>query len=125
MTESHRRPWRPSRLQVISASIIGGLVIVVGLAVALTLATGPVVPRGTTVSGVDIGGLGRDAAIEKVRADVARPAAEPLEFDNAGEVLIVRREFGSTRRRRSSRCYAPPGTPWRGSWRVEARLRRS
>jgi vancomycin resistance protein YoaR len=90
VTESHRRPWRPSRLQVITASIIGGLVIVVGLAVALTLATGPVVPRGTTVSGVDIGGLGRDAAIEKVRADVARPAAEPLEFDNAGEVLIVK-----------------------------------
>ncbi|MGA0209922.1 MAG: hypothetical protein ACO3LZ_08390, partial [Candidatus Nanopelagicales bacterium] len=90
MTESHRRAWRPSRIQIIIASIVGGIVIVMGLAVVLTLAAGPVVPRGTTVSGVDIGGLDRDAAIEKVRAEVARPAAEPLEFDNAGEVLIVK-----------------------------------
>lgn len=86
MTESHRRPWRPSRLQIVAASVL----VVVGLAALVTFMLGPIVPPGTTVAGVNIGGLGREAAISKVRAEVARPAAEPLEFDNAGETLIVK-----------------------------------
>ena len=90
MTESHRREWRPSRIQIIAGSISAGLLALVGLAVLVTVLAGPVVPAGTTVNGVDIGGLGRDAAIEKVRDEVARPAADPLEFDNAGEILIVK-----------------------------------
>ena len=90
MTESHRREWHPSRIQIIAGSISAGLLALVGLAVLVTVLAGPVVPAGTTVNGVDIGGLGRDAAIEKVRDEVARPAADPLEFDNAGEILIVK-----------------------------------
>ena len=90
MTESHRREWRPSRIQIIAGSISAGLLALVGLTVLVTVLAGPVVPAGTTVNGVDIGGLGRDAAIEKVRDDVARPAADPLEFDNVGEILIVK-----------------------------------
>lgn len=90
MAESHRRQWRPSRPQIIAGSIVGGVLALLALAVVLTALAGPIVPRGTTVSGVDIGGLSRDAAIEKVRTEVARPAAEPLEFDNAGETLIVK-----------------------------------
>lgn len=90
MAESHRRQWRPSRIQIIAGSIGAGLLALVGLAVLVTVLAGPVVPAGTTVNGVDIGGLGRDAAIEKVRDEVARPAADPLEFDNAGEILIVK-----------------------------------
>lgn len=90
MAESHRRQWRPSRIQIIAGSIGAGLLALVGLAVLVTVLAGPVVPAGTTVNGVDIGGLGRDAAIEKVRDDVARPAADPLEFDNVGEILIVK-----------------------------------
>jgi len=75
---------------VIAGSVIAGAVVILGILVAAIAVSEPTVPRGTTVNGVDIGGLGRDAAIEKVRSDVAQPAAEPLEFDNAGETLIVK-----------------------------------
>lgn len=90
MTESHRRPWRPSRPLVIAGSIVAGALVILGILVLATALSEPTVPRGTTVNGVDIGGLGRDAAIEKVRSDVAQPAAEPLEFDNSGETLVVK-----------------------------------
>ena len=90
MTESHRRPWRPSRAQVILGSVFGAVLVVAGLFLAWTALSAPTVPIGTTVSGVDIGGMDRDAAIDKVRREVAKPAAEPMEFDNAGEVLIVK-----------------------------------
>lgn len=90
VTDSHRRAWRPSRVQIIAGSVFGGVVVVVGLLFAVTALMGPAVPPGTTVNGVDIGGMGRDAAIETVREEVARPAGEPLEFDNAGEILIVK-----------------------------------
>lgn len=90
MSESHRRPWRPSRPQIIAASVLGGVVVLAGFFVLLAALAGPVVPAGTSVNGVDIGGLNRDAAVQKVRDEVARPAAEPLEFDNDGEVLIVK-----------------------------------
>lgn len=90
VSESHRRPWRPSRPQIIAASVLGGVLVLVGFFVALAALAGPVVPAGTSVNGVDIGGLNRDAAVQKVRDEVAKPAAEPLEFDNNGEVLIVK-----------------------------------
>ncbi len=90
MAESHRRQWRPSRIQIIVASIAGGVLALVAVAVLVTALGGPVVPAGTTVNGVPVGGLGRDAAVEKVREEVAGPAAESLEFDNDGEVLIVK-----------------------------------
>ena len=75
MAESHRRQWRPSRIQIIAGSIGAGLLALVGLAVLVTVLTGPVVPAGTTVNGVEIGGLGRDAAVEKVRNEVAASRA--------------------------------------------------
>lgn len=90
MTESHRRAWRPSRAQVIVGSVFGALFVVAGLFLAWTALSAPTVPIGTTVAGVDIGGLDRDSAIDKVRREVAKPAAEPMEFDNAGEILIVK-----------------------------------
>lgn len=90
MTESHRRQWRPSRPQIIAGSVVAGVVVLLGVIFIGTALSGPVVPRGTTVNGVDIGGLSRELAIERVREDVARPAAEPLEFDNAGETIIVK-----------------------------------
>ena len=90
MAESHRRQWRPSRIQIIAGAVGAGLLAVVGLSVLVTVLAGPVVPAGTSVNGVDIGGLGRDAAVEKVRQEVARPAADPLEFDNNGELLVVK-----------------------------------
>ena len=90
MTESHRGSWRPSKVQAIAAAIAVGVVALVGLVAVVGVLSGPVVPRGTTVNGVDIGGLGRDAAVAKVRDEVSRPAAEPLEFENGDEVLIVK-----------------------------------
>lgn len=90
MTESHRRPWRPSRPQIIAGSVAAGVLALLSLIFLVTALSGPVVPPGTTVAGVDIGGMDRQTAVETVRDQVARPAAEPLEFDNAGEVLIVK-----------------------------------
>ena len=90
MTESHRRPWRPSRAQVIAGSVVGALFVVAGLFLVWTALSPPTVPIGTTVAGVDIGGLDRQRAIDKVRTQVAKPAADPLEFENAGEILIVK-----------------------------------
>lgn len=90
MTQSHRKAWRPSRAQVIAGSVLGAILGVVGVFFAWTALSAPTVPIGTTVAGVDIGGLGRESAIDKVRAEVAQPAAEPMEFDNEGEILIVK-----------------------------------
>ncbi len=90
MSESHRGPWRPSRIQTIVAAAVAGLLGLVGLFLVITILSGPTVPSGTTVKGVDIGGMDRQSAIETVRSKVAKPAAEPLEFDNNGEVLIVK-----------------------------------
>ena len=91
MAESHRRQWRPTRTQAIAGGAVAGvfvaLLVVVGLFAALS---GPSVPSGTTVNGVDIGGMGRDEAVLTVREQVAQPAAEPLEFDNAGETIVVK-----------------------------------
>lgn len=90
MTESHRRPWTPSRTQIILASVLGGLIVLAVALVGLAALAGPVVPPGTTVNGVAIGGLGRDDAVQVIRDEVVRPAAEPLEFDNNGETLVVK-----------------------------------
>jgi len=91
VTESHQRQWRrPSRTQIVAGSVLGGVVLLAGLLMAATALSGPVVPAGTTVNGVAIGGMDEQAAVAKVREDVAQPAAEPLEFDNNGEIIIVK-----------------------------------
>ncbi len=91
MAESHRRRWRPNRTQAIAGGAIAGVVAALLLVVgAFALLSGPTVPPGTTVNGVDIGGMGRDEAVEVIREQVARPAAAPLEFDNDGETIIVK-----------------------------------
>jgi len=90
VAESHRGTWRPSKTQIIVGAVIVGVVALAGLAALVTGLSGPTVPPGTTVNGVAIGGLSRDAAIDKVRAQVSGPAAEPLEFDSGDEVLIVK-----------------------------------
>jgi len=90
VTESHRRPWRPTRPQIIAGSIAGGVLALLGLLFLVTALAGPIVPPGTTVAGVAIGGMDQRTAVETLREQLARPAAEPLEFDNAGEVLVVK-----------------------------------
>jgi vancomycin resistance protein YoaR len=90
VTESHRRPWRPSRSQITIASIVGGVLALFALVVGVTFLSGPTVPAGTTVSGVPIGGMNRDDAVDTVRKEVAQPAAQSLEFDSNGETLIVK-----------------------------------
>jgi len=90
VTESHRRPWRPTRPQIIAGSIAGGVLALLGLFFLVTALAGPIVPAGTTVAGVAIGGMDQRTAVETLRDQLARPAAEPLEFDNAGEMLVVK-----------------------------------
>jgi vancomycin resistance protein YoaR len=69
---------------------VGGVLALLGLVFLVTALSGPIVPPGTTVAGVAIGGMDQQTAVQTVRDQVARPAAEPLEFDNAGEVLVVK-----------------------------------
>lgn len=90
MTESHRRPWRPTWPSLSSGLLIRSSLVFIGLIFLAAALSGPVVPPGTTVAGVEIGGMDQQTAIETVRDQVARPAAEPLEFDNAGEALVVK-----------------------------------
>ena len=91
VSESHRRRWRPTRKHWILVGVAGAVILAVGVgAVAFVASSGPTVPANTTVNGVDIGGLTRDEAVAKVREQVAKPAAQPLEFDNDGQVIIVK-----------------------------------
>ncbi len=91
MNESHRRRWRPSEKQWMAARIvawsIAGVLVLVVVIVALSQ---PGIPPNTSVRGVDISGLSRDEAIALVREELSKKAAEPLEFDNNGQVLVVK-----------------------------------
>ncbi|MEL0147197.1 MAG: hypothetical protein VW937_01950, partial [Actinomycetota bacterium] len=80
MSESHRRRWRPTRKHWILAGVAVAAIVAVGVgAAAFVASSGPTVPVNTTVNGIDIGGLTRDEAVVKVRQQVAKPAAKPLE----------------------------------------------
>ena len=75
---------------MISLLVGANVLAAMGMLVIFSFLSEPIVPRGTTVNGIAIGGFERDAAIETVRTEVARPAAEPLEFEIDGETLIVK-----------------------------------
>ena len=58
----------------------GVLVVLVGLYVAGLLTTGDRVPNGTTVSGVDIGGMTPESASQTLTDELAAAAIEPVVF---------------------------------------------
>ena len=83
----------------------GRLVLVLILALALllaggysaaALAAGDKVPRGTSVAGVDIGGLTQDEAERRLREDLAERAEAPIEIsvDGADPVSLTPAEAG-------------------------------
>ena len=69
---------------------VWSLAAVIVAALVMVALSRPAVPPNTTVNGVDIGGLSRDEAVALLREELIRPAAEPLEFDNAGETIVVK-----------------------------------
>jgi vancomycin resistance protein YoaR len=83
----------------------GRLVLVLILALALllaggyaaaALAAGDKIPRGTSIAGVDIGGLTQDEAERRLREDLADRADAPIEIsvDGAGPVSLTPAEAG-------------------------------
>jgi vancomycin resistance protein YoaR len=67
---------RPSRRQlVVGAAVVGGLAVAYGV---LLLAAGSGVPRGTTVAGVDIGGLSPAAATARLEQELGARSERPL-----------------------------------------------
>ncbi|HOB06398.1 MAG TPA: VanW family protein [Propionibacteriaceae bacterium] len=71
------QPVRPRRLWPLGVAA-GILAIVGGAYVTGYLMSGDVVPRKSTVAGVEIGGLSRDAAVSKVTTELQPKAAAPI-----------------------------------------------
>ncbi|WP_157544638.1 VanW family protein [Nocardioides halotolerans] len=65
-----RRWWGLGALGVLAAG---------GAYVVAVLVAGEDLPRGTSIAGVEVGGLSRDAAADRLRADLAESAAASLE----------------------------------------------
>lgn len=65
---------------------LGGLLLLAGLAYAAAYAgAGDKVPRGTTVAGVDIGGMSPDEAEQELRAELADRVDRPVQVSADGE----------------------------------------
>ncbi len=81
-----RQTRRPRRALLIG--LIGAAATVIAL-VALAIAAGRSLPRGTTIGGVAVGGLSRTAAIERLEAAVAAAAAPlPVQAEGRSATLI-------------------------------------
>ncbi|MEO7745980.1 MAG: vanomycin resistance protein VanB, partial [Actinomycetota bacterium] len=65
------------------AALLAALVVLAGAYVAVALWAGERVPAGVQVQGVDVGGLGRDDAVQLVRAQIG-PRADRLVTLEAG-----------------------------------------
>ena len=74
-------PARRSMLIGFVATLLVGLLAVVGTSAAMAIATGDAVMRGVSIGGVDIGGLDRAAAIQRLE--------ERLPSLSAGQATIV------------------------------------
>lgn len=74
----------PSRAPKVALWAGVGLVVVAGLYAGAQWAVAGSVPKGTSVAGVEIGGMDSEAAVAALEADLAPRAAEPVEV-RAGE----------------------------------------
>ncbi len=90
--------------------------ILVGLYVAGWFFTGDRVPNGTTVAGIDIGGLRTEAARDRLEEGLADDAAASVRFRHDGETYLLEpAESGlssTSRRPLSTQVVADPGTPF-------------
>jgi vancomycin resistance protein YoaR len=71
--EPEHRRW-PRTLAIVA----GALVVLGGAYVGASYALGDKVPRGTTVAGVDIGGLASDAAVARLHDQIADGSGQPI-----------------------------------------------
>ena len=84
------RPYRTNDRRVIPWLLFGLVVLFGGLYVAGYLATSDRVPRGTTVSGVDIGGLRPASAEVRLAAEIDQQRRTPIvvtALDGRGEIV--------------------------------------
>jgi vancomycin resistance protein YoaR len=73
------RPPGRRLIWLMVAAVLGGVLVLVGiLYVAGYLVTGDKVPKKAQISGVDVGGLSRTEAIQKLSAELGARAAEPM-----------------------------------------------
>ncbi|MEZ5092091.1 MAG: peptidoglycan binding domain-containing protein [Nocardioides sp.] len=95
-----------------------GLLLLLGLGyAALSYAAGDKVPRGTTISGVDVGGRTRDQAADALREGLASAEARPIEASVGSEdVTVVPAEAGLSVDIDASLDAAGPGTGWSPDW---------
>jgi vancomycin resistance protein YoaR len=82
--EERRRRW-PRVL----ATVIGALVVLAGGYVGASWALADVVPRDTTVAGVDVGGMGRDEAVAALESELAPRAEEEVPVTANGRTTSV------------------------------------
>jgi vancomycin resistance protein YoaR len=83
-TDERRRRW-PRVL----ATVVGVLIVLGGGYVGASWALADVVPRGTTVAGVDIGGMGRDEAVAALEQDLASRAGDDVPVSADGRTTTV------------------------------------
>ncbi len=76
--------------RVVVLLLLGLVVLAAGAYAAAYLAAGDRVPRGTTVAGVEIGGMTPDEAIEELETELADRATEPIQVAVDGEVVPLR-----------------------------------
>lgn len=95
-----------------------GLLLLLGLGyAALSYAAGDKVPRGTTISGVDVGGRTRDQAADALREGLASAEARPIEASvGSEEVTVVPAEAGLSVDIDASLDAAGAGTGWSPDW---------
>jgi vancomycin resistance protein YoaR len=78
--DARRRRWPRVLLTVLSIVVVLGAVYVGGC-----YAASNTVPRGATVAGIDIGGLGRDAAVTALESGLTKATTEPIAV-TAGDI---------------------------------------
>jgi hypothetical protein len=83
-TDERRRRW-PRVL----ATAVGVLIVLAGAYVGASWALADVVPRGTTVAGVDVGGMGRDEAVAALESELAPRADEEVPVSANGRTTAV------------------------------------
>ena len=76
--------------RVVLLLLLGLALLAGGAYAAAYLAAGDRVPRGTTVAGVEIGGMTPDEALEELETGLADRAQEPIPVSVGGEVVPLR-----------------------------------
>lgn len=81
-----KSPTPQRRLVLVGAGLLIAAVAFFGVAL---VALGPGVPRGTSVLGVEIGGMSTEDAVSELQRQIADPAAEPIRLRVADQVFML------------------------------------